>query len=74
LPQTGGLVAGLLWAAISLSGGFGALCAWRGSWGLGMLATAFALWPVAAELGRGGLVVGLFAAPALAARWPPRVA
>jgi predicted MFS family arabinose efflux permease len=72
--KTGDLVAGLVWAAVGVAGGFGALLAGRlrtkgrerGIMALGMLATACALWPIAAELGWGGLVFGLMVAGAVA--------
>jgi MFS family permease len=64
---SGAAVAGLLWAGLGLVGGVAALIA--GHWSsagrerkvmaLGMLATAAAVWPLAAEFGLIGLVVGM---------------
>lgn len=60
-------VSGLLWAATGLAGGLGALAAGRLRvrgretcvMTLGMVVTAFAAWPLAAELGLPGLASGL---------------
>jgi MFS family permease len=63
----GALSAGLLWAVAGIAGGLGALVAGqirvagreRRAMALGMLATGFATWPIAASFRLGGLVVGL---------------
>ncbi|SEI21564.1 Predicted arabinose efflux permease, MFS family [Rhizobium tibeticum] len=63
----GSSVTGLLWAAMGIAGGVGALLAGhmrttgreRHVMAAGMVATAFAAWPVAAEFGFGGLAIGL---------------
>jgi MFS family permease len=63
----GATVAGLLWAGLGLVGGTTALVAGRlraagrerRLMALGMLLTALAVWPVAAEFGLPGLVAGL---------------
>ena len=63
----GALSAGLLWAVAGIAGALGALLAGqlsvsgreRRAMALGMLATGFAAWPIAAGFGVGGLVVGL---------------
>ncbi len=63
----GSAVAGLLWAGLGLVGGTAALIAGRRHiagrerqvMAVGMLVTAVAAWPVAAEFGLPGLVVGL---------------
>jgi MFS family permease len=63
----GATVAGLLWAGLGLVGGFAALIAGHRStagherrvMALGMLATAVAVWPLAAEFGLAGLALGL---------------
>jgi MFS family permease len=63
----GATVAGLLWAGLGLVGGATALVAGhlraagrvRGLMVLGMLLTALAVWPVAAEFGLPGLAAGL---------------
>jgi MFS family permease len=63
----GALSAGLLWAIAGIAGGLGALAAGhfrvmgreRRAMALGMLATGFAAWPIAASFGLGGLVAGL---------------
>ena len=63
---SGAAVAGLLWAGLGLVGGIAALIAGHRStagrerkvMALGMLATAVAVWPLAAEFGLIGLVVG----------------
>ena len=63
----GAAVAGLLWAGLGLVGGIAALIAGHRStagrerkvMALGMLATAVAVWPLAAEFGLIGLVVGM---------------
>lgn len=60
-------VTGLLWAAMGITGGVGALFAGhmritgreRRVMAAGMVVTAFAAWPVAAEFGFGGLILGL---------------
>ena len=64
---TGSAVAGLLWACLGLVGGIAALIAGhrriagreRKVMALGMLATALAVWPIAAEFGLAGLVLGM---------------
>jgi MFS family permease len=64
---TGSAVAGLLWACLGLVGGIAALVAGhqrtagreRRVMALGMLATALAAWPLAAEFGLAGLVLGM---------------
>jgi len=69
----GAFSAGLLWAVAGIAGGLGALLAGqlrvtgreRRAMALGMLATGFAAWPIAATLGLGGLVVGLVLAGAM---------
>jgi MFS family permease len=61
------LVTGLLWGAIGMAGGVGALLAGhfriagreRPVMAAGMIVTALAAWPFAAAFGFGGLVVGL---------------
>jgi hypothetical protein len=63
----GAAVAGFLWAGLGLVGGTAALIAGhlratgreRQLMGLGMLGTAVAVWPLAAQFGLPGLVVGL---------------
>ena len=63
----GATVAGLLWACLGLVGGIAALIAGhrrtagreREVMALGMLATALAAWPIAAEFGLTGLVLGM---------------
>ena len=63
-------VTGLLWAAMGLAGGIGALAAGhlstagreRPVMAIGMIVTALAAWPVAAEFGFGGLAIGLMLA------------
>ncbi len=63
----GAAVAGLLWAGLGLVGGIAALIAGHRStagrerkvMALGMLATAVAVWPLGAEFGLSGLVVGM---------------
>lgn len=63
-------VAGLMWAAMGLAGGIGALVAGRlrtagrerPVMAIGMLVTALAAWPIAAEFGLGGVVIGLMLA------------
>jgi MFS family permease len=60
-------VSGLLWAGLGAASGIGALAAGRARifgrekrvMGLCMIATALALWPIAATFGLGGLAVGL---------------
>lgn len=69
----GALSAGLLWAVVGIAGGLGALLAGqlrvrgreRGVMAVGMLATGFAAWPIAATFGLGGLVAGLVLAGAM---------
>jgi predicted MFS family arabinose efflux permease len=66
----GRLVAGLVWAAMGLAGGIGALVAGRlrtmgrerHVMAIGMILAALAAWPIAAEFGLGGLVIGLMLA------------
>lgn len=66
--------AGFLWAAAGLTGGLGALVAGhlratgreRGIMMIGMTVSALAAWPIAAEFGLTGLVVGLMIIGALA--------
>jgi len=63
-------VTGLIWAAMGLAGGVGALAAGRFRtagrerrvMAIGMIVTALAAWPIAAELGLGGLIIGLMLA------------
>lgn len=63
-------VTGFVWAAMGLAGGVGALAAGRFRtagrerrvMAIGMIVTALAAWPIAAELGLGGLIVGLMLA------------
>ena len=63
----GSSMTGLLWATMGVGGGIGALLAGRlrtrgrerNVMAAGMVVTALAAWPVAAELGLGGLAVGL---------------
>jgi MFS family permease len=63
-------VTGLLWSATGVAGGIGALVAGnlgtmgreRNIMGAGMALTALAVWPVAAEFGFSGLIVGLMLA------------
>jgi MFS family permease len=70
---TGSSVAGFMWAAAGLAGGAGALVAGhlrtagreRGVMAIGMLLTALAAWPIAAEFGFGGLILGLAIAGAV---------
>jgi hypothetical protein len=65
--EAGSTVAGLLWAAMGLAGGVGALAAGhlrttgreRAVMAAGMALTALAAWPVAAAFGMGGLMAGL---------------
>ncbi len=65
--DAGATAAGLLWAGLGLVGGVTALVAGhlqtkgreRRFIGLGMLLTALAVWPIAAEFGLSGLAVGL---------------
>jgi predicted MFS family arabinose efflux permease len=71
---TSDVIAGLLWASVGISGGLGALVAGqlctagreRPIMALGMLATALAVWPTAAEFGLLGLVFGLMLAGVMA--------
>lgn len=66
----GSSVSGLLWAAMGVAGGVGALLAGhlrttgreRHVMAAGMVVTALAAWPVAAEFGFGGLAIGLMLA------------
>ena len=66
-------VTGLLWAAAGAAAGLGALIAGRlrttrrerALMAIGMLVTALAVWPVAAEFGLGGLIAGLLLAGAI---------
>ena len=66
----GSSVTGFLWAAVGIAGGIGALFAGhmrttgreRHVMAVGMVVTAFAAWPVAAEFGFGGLAIGLMLA------------
>ncbi len=66
----GSSVTGLLWAAMGIAGGIGALLAGhlrtsgreRHVMAAGMVVTALAAWPVAAEFGFGGLATGLMLA------------
>lgn len=66
----GNSVAGLIWAAVGLAGGIGALVAGRlrtagrerRVLAMGMVVTALAAWPIAAEFGVVGLVIGLMLA------------
>ncbi|MDH1270471.1 MFS transporter [Rhizobium pusense] len=66
----GSSVTGLLWGAMGIAGGIGALLAGhlrttgreRHVMAIGMIITAFAAWPVAAEFGFGGLAIGLMLA------------
>jgi MFS family permease len=70
---TGSTVAGFMWAAVGLAGGIGALVAGhlqtagreRNVMAAGMLVVALASWPIAAEFGFVGLIVGLIIAGAL---------
>jgi predicted MFS family arabinose efflux permease len=63
-------VTGFIWAAMGLAGGVGALAAGRFRtagrerrvMAIGMIVTALAAWPIAAELGLGGLIIGLMLA------------
>ncbi|WP_018240490.1 MFS transporter [Ensifer sp. BR816] len=63
----GSSVIGLLWAAMGVAGGVGALFAGhmrttgreRHVMAAGMVVTGFAAWPTAAEFGFGGLAIGL---------------
>jgi MFS family permease len=69
----GAFAAGLLWAVVGTAAAVGALLAGhlrvagreRRAMALGMLATGFATWPIAAAFGLGGLVLGLVLAGAL---------
>lgn len=66
----GSSLTGLLWGAMGLAGGIGALLAGhlrtagreRSVMAAGMVVTALAAWPVAAEFGFGGLALGLMLA------------
>lgn len=66
----GSSVTGFLWAAVGIAGGVGALFAGhvrttgreRRVMAAGMLVTAFAAWPLAAEFGSCGLAIGLILA------------
>jgi len=63
-------VTGFIWGAMGLAGGVGALAAGRlrtagrerRVMAIGMIVTALAAWPIAAELGLGGLIAGLMLA------------
>jgi MFS family permease len=69
-PAQGSFVAGFVWSAMGVTGGFGALAAGhlrttgreRQVMAAGMVVTALAAWPVAAELGFAGLVLGMMIA------------
>lgn len=69
----GSSVTGLLWAAVGVAGAVGALLAGhmhttgreRHVMAAGMVVTAFAAWPIAAEFGFGGLAIGLILAGAM---------
>ena len=71
---TADLIAGLLWAGLGIAGGIGALVAGhlrtarreRPVMALGLLVTALAAWPRAAEFGLTGLVLGLMLVGAMA--------
>jgi predicted MFS family arabinose efflux permease len=71
---TADLIAGLLWAGLGVAGGIGALVAGhmrtarreRGAMALGLVVTALAAWPLAAEFGLTGLVLGLMLVGAMA--------
>lgn len=66
----GSSLAGFMWAAMGVAGGVGALLAGhlrttgreRHIMAVGMVLTALAAWPVAAEFGFGGLAIGLMLA------------
>ncbi len=66
----GSSITGFLWAAMGIAGGIGALLAGhlrttgreRHIMAIGMVITALAAWPVAAEFGFGGLAIGLMLA------------
>lgn len=68
--SAGSSVTGFLWAAMGVTGGIGALFAGhlrttgreRNIMAIGMVITALAAWPVAAEFGVGGLAMGLMLA------------
>jgi predicted MFS family arabinose efflux permease len=70
----GSSLAGFLWAAMGIAGGIGALAAGhvrtmgreRPVMAVGMVVTALAAWPVAAEFGLGGLAIGLMLAGVVA--------
>lgn len=70
----GSSVTGILWSAMGLAGGIGALLAGhlrtagreRHVMAIGMVVTALAAWPVAAEFGFGGLAIGLMLAGVMA--------
>jgi MFS family permease len=71
---TADLIAGLLWAGLGIAGGIGALVAGhlrtagreRPVMAIGILLTALAAWPLAAEFGLAGLVLGLMLFGAMA--------
>jgi predicted MFS family arabinose efflux permease len=71
---TADIIAGLLWAGLGVAGGIGALIAGhlrtagqeRQVIALGMLVTASAVWPLAAEFGLTGLVLGMMLVGAMA--------
>ncbi len=68
--SVGSSVTGFLWAAMGIAGGISALLAGhlrttgreRHIMAIGMVITALAAWPVAAEFGFGGLAIGLMLA------------
>lgn len=68
--EDGSSLTGMLWAGMGLAGGVGALLAGhlrtarreRNVMAIGMIVTALAAWPVAAEFGFGGLAIGLMLA------------
>jgi len=71
---TADLIAGLLWAGLGIAGGVGALIAGhmrtagreRPVMAFGILLTALAAWPLAAQFGLPGLVLGLMLVGAMA--------
>ena len=71
---TADIIAGLLWAGLGIAGGIGALVAGhmrtarreRPAMALGLVVTALAAWPLAAEFGLTGLVLGLTLVGAMA--------
>jgi len=68
------IIAGLLWAGLGIAGGIGALVAGhlrtarreRRAMAFGLVLTALAVWPLAAEFGLTGLVLGLMLVGAMA--------